>query len=46
MPSSGGRMAPLLAHFSEHETLSNRDVAELRRLVEAIERDAGKRKGR
>ncbi|GLQ46829.1 BlaI family transcriptional regulator [Dyella lipolytica] len=34
----GGRVAPLLAHFSQHEKLSAKDVAELRKLVDAIER--------
>ncbi len=36
-----GRLAPMLAHFSRHETLSGRDLEELRRLVEAIERTHG-----
>jgi len=34
----GGRVAPLLAHFSRHEKLSARDVDELRKLLDAIER--------
>jgi BlaI family penicillinase repressor len=34
----GGRVAPLLAHFSQHEKLSAKDIAELRKLIEAIER--------
>ncbi len=34
----GGRLAPLLVHFSEHEKLSARDVAELRKLVDAIDK--------
>ena len=34
----GGRVAPLLAHFSRSEKLSAKDVAELRRLIEQIER--------
>jgi BlaI family transcriptional regulator, penicillinase repressor len=34
----GGRVAPLLAHFSQHETLSDKDIAELRKLIDAIER--------
>ena len=33
-----GRVAPLVAHFREHEELSRDDVAELRRLLDAIER--------
>lgn len=31
-----GRVAALLVHFSRHEKLSERDVAELRRLVDAL----------
>ncbi|MEW9623619.1 BlaI/MecI/CopY family transcriptional regulator [Rhodanobacter geophilus] len=34
----GGRLSPLLAHFSEHEKLGAKDVAELRRLLERIEK--------
>lgn len=34
----GGKVAPLLAHFSQHEKLTDRDVAELRQLLEAIEK--------
>ncbi len=34
----GGRVAPLLAHFSRHEKLTQRDIAQLRELIEAIER--------
>ena len=34
----GGRLSPLLAHFSQHEKLSTKDVAELRKLLEAIEK--------
>jgi predicted transcriptional regulator len=33
----GGRVAPLLAHFSTHEKLSKRDIAELRALIDAID---------
>lgn len=33
----GGRVAPLLAHFSAHEKLSKRDIAELRALIDAID---------
>jgi predicted transcriptional regulator len=36
-----GRVAPLVAHFSEHRKLSADDVAELRRLVESLEADDG-----
>ncbi|MGA0587480.1 BlaI/MecI/CopY family transcriptional regulator [Dyella sp. KRB-257] len=34
----GGRVAPLLAHFSAHEKLGKRDIAELRALIDAIDR--------
>jgi len=34
----GGRVAPLLAHFSRHEELSAKDVAELRKLLDTIEK--------
>ncbi len=34
----GGRVAPLLAHFSRSEKLSAKDVAELRKLIEQIDR--------
>ncbi|KGM55704.1 beta-lactamase [Lysobacter arseniciresistens ZS79] len=33
----GGRVAPLVAHFSQHRKLSERDIAELRRLLEEID---------
>lgn len=33
----GGKVAPLLAHFSEHEAFSAKDIAELRKLLDAIE---------
>ena len=33
----GGKLAPLLAHFSQHEQLSDKDLAELQRLVRQIE---------
>ena len=32
-----GRVAPLVAHFSEHRKLSAADIAELRRLVDSLE---------
>ncbi len=35
-----GRVAPLVAHFSERNKLSKKDIAELRRLIEEIDRDA------
>ncbi|MDE2307652.1 MAG: BlaI/MecI/CopY family transcriptional regulator [Xanthomonadaceae bacterium] len=34
----GGKVAPLLAHFSQHEKLSAKDAAELRKLIDAIDR--------
>lgn len=34
----GGKVAPLLAHFSQHEKLNTKDIAELRKLLDAIER--------
>jgi predicted transcriptional regulator len=36
----GGRLGPLLAHFSEHEKLGAKDIAELRKLLDAIEKKA------
>jgi BlaI family transcriptional regulator, penicillinase repressor len=32
-----GRVAPLVAHFSEHRKLSRKDIAELRQLLEEID---------
>jgi predicted transcriptional regulator len=34
----GGRVAPLLVHFSRNDKLSARDVAELRKLVDRLEK--------
>jgi len=34
----GGKVAPLLAHFSQNETLTAKDVAELRKLIDSIEK--------
>ncbi len=34
----GGRVAPLVQHFSEREKLSKRDIAELKRLIEDLDR--------
>lgn len=34
-----GRVAPLVAHFSQHRKLSADDVAELRRLVDALDEE-------
>lgn len=36
-----GQLAPLVAHFAKHRTLSPDDVARLRRLLEDYERDHG-----
>ncbi|MGQ4584458.1 BlaI/MecI/CopY family transcriptional regulator [Lysobacter sp. F60174L2] len=33
----GGRVAPLVAHFSEHRKLSGEDIAELRKLLREID---------
>ena len=32
-----GRVAPLVAHFSQHRRLSRADVAELRKLLEELD---------
>lgn len=34
----GGRLSPLLAHFSQYEKLSAKDIAELRKLLDRIDR--------
>jgi predicted transcriptional regulator len=34
-----GRLAPLVSHFSEHRKLSPEDIAELKALIEEIDRD-------
>lgn len=34
----GGRVAPLVAHFSQHRKLSKKDIAELKRLIEEMEK--------
>ncbi|MEP6882046.1 MAG: BlaI/MecI/CopY family transcriptional regulator, partial [Dokdonella sp.] len=34
-----GRVAPLVAHFSERKKLSKKDIAELRRLIEEIDNE-------
>ncbi|SDZ25516.1 Predicted transcriptional regulator [Lysobacter sp. yr284] len=36
----GGRVAPLVAHFSQHRKLSRKDIAELRKLLEELDDDA------
>jgi len=33
----GGRVAPLVAHFSEHGKLSAQDIAELKRLIRELD---------
>lgn len=33
-----GRLAPMVSHFSQRQALSPEDVAELRRLLEALEK--------
>ena len=35
-----GRVAPLVAHFSEQRKLSRKDIAELRKLLEELDDDA------
>ncbi len=35
----GGRVAPLVAHFSEQRKLTKKDLAELKQLIEEIEHD-------
>lgn len=35
----GGRLAPLVAHFTEHGQLSRRDIAELKQLIEGLDHD-------
>lgn len=35
----GGRVAPLVAHFSEQRKLSRKDIAELRKLIEELDDD-------
>jgi predicted transcriptional regulator len=38
----GGKVAPLLVHFSRNEKLSAKDIAQLRKLVEELE---GRKRG-
>jgi BlaI family transcriptional regulator, penicillinase repressor len=33
----GGRVAPLVAHFSKHEKLTKKDIADLKRLIEGLD---------
>ena len=35
----GGRLAPLVAHFSENGRLSRRDITELKRLLEELDHE-------
>ena len=35
----GGRIAPLVAHFSEQRKLSRKDIADLRKLLEELDDD-------
>jgi BlaI family penicillinase repressor len=35
----GGRVAPLVAHFSERRKLTKKDIAELKRLIEELDND-------
>lgn len=35
----GGRIAPLVAHFSKQRKLSKRDIADLKRLIEELDND-------
>lgn len=35
----GGRVAPLVAHFSRHRKLSKRDVRDLKRLIEELDHE-------
>lgn len=32
-----GRLAPFVAHFSKHRKLTNKDIAELKRLIEVLD---------
>ena len=34
----GGRVAPLVTHFSQHEKLSRKDIEELKRLIAELDR--------
>ena len=38
-----GRVAPLVAHFSEHRKLSKNDIAELRKLLDGIDAEGDKK---
>lgn len=36
----GGRVAPLVAHFSERSKLSKKDIAEIRALIEELDNES------
>ena len=38
-----GRVAPLVAHFSEHRKLSKNDIAELRKLLDGIDAEGDRK---
>ena len=42
----GGSLAPLLVHFSQHEKLSPKDIAELRKLVDDIDKPHATKRSR
>ncbi len=35
----GGRVAPLVAHFTKHRKLSKKDIADLKRLIQELDND-------
>ena len=35
----GGKVAPLVAHFSKHRKLSKKDIADLKRLIQELDHD-------
>jgi BlaI family transcriptional regulator, penicillinase repressor len=35
----GGRVAPLVAHFSKHRKLSKKDIADLKRLIQELDHE-------
>ena len=39
----GGRVAPLVAHFSQQQKLSRKDIAELRKLLDGIDGEGDKK---
>jgi len=34
-----GRLAPMVAHFSTHQKLSKKEIAELKRLIEKLDHE-------